>query len=87
MRKPSSKIKEDIARLQEQLKAAESREAERIGRLALKAGLGDIEVDDAKLVQAFEELAKRFRSGANETRKSPPAQNPAGASSGANSEA
>ena len=45
MRKPSSKIKEDIARLQEQLKVAETREAERIGRLALKAGLGDIEID------------------------------------------
>ena len=87
MRKPSSKIKEDIARLQEQLKVAESREAERIGRLALKAGLGEIEIDDAKLVQAFEDLAKRFRGGGAENRKPPPAQNPAGASSGANNEA
>ena len=87
MRKPSSKIKEDIARLQEQLKVAETREAERIGRLALKAGLEEIEIDDAKLVEAFEELAKRFRGGGSETRKSPPAQNPAGTSSGANSEA
>ena len=87
MKKSSSKIKEDIAKLQEQLKAAETREAERIGRLALKAGLGEIEIDDAKLVEAFEELAKRFRGGSGETRKSPPAQNPAGASSGANSEA
>jgi hypothetical protein len=64
MRKPSSKIKEDIARLQEQLKVAETREAERIGRLALKAGLGEIEIDDAKLVEAFEELAKRFVAAA-----------------------
>ena len=87
MKKSSSKIKEDIARLQEQLKVAETREAERIGRLALKAGLGEIEIDDAKLVQAFEDLAKRFRGGSSETRKSHPAQNPAGASSGANSEA
>ena len=87
MRKPSSKIKEDIARLQEQLKVAETREAERIGRLALKAGLGEIEIDDAKLVEAFEDLAKRFRGGGSETRKSHPAQNPAGASSGAHSEA
>lgn len=87
MRKPSSKIKEDIARLQEQLKIAETREAERIGRLALKAGLGDIEIDDATLVEAFEELAKRFRGGSSETRKSPVTQNPAGASSRANNEA
>ena len=87
MKKSSSKIKEDIARLQEQLKVAETREAERIGRLALKAGLGEIAIDDAKLVQAFEDLAKRFRGGGGETRKSPLTQNPAGASSGANSEA
>ena len=87
MRKPSSKIKEDIARLQEQLKAAEAREAERIGRLALKAGLGEIEIDDAKLVQAFEDLAKRFRGGSSDTRKPHPAQNPAGASSGEKNEA
>ena len=87
MRKPSSKIKEDIARLQEQLKVAETREAERIGRLAFKAGLGELEIDDAKLVEAFADLAKRFRGGGSETRKSPPTQNPAGASSGANNEA
>ena len=87
MKKPASQIRADIARLQEQLKAAETREAERIGRLALKAGLGEIEIDDAKLVGAFEELAKRFRERAGETRKSPPAQNPAGAASGPNSEA
>lgn len=40
MKKPSSKIREEIARLQDQLKQAETREAERIGRIALKAGLG-----------------------------------------------
>lgn len=87
MRKPSSKIKEDIAKLQEQLKVAETREAERIGRLALKAGLGEIEIDDAKLVEAFEGLAKRFRGGSSDARKSTLTQNPAGASSGANNEA
>ncbi|NTF91584.1 TraC family protein [Agrobacterium rhizogenes] len=63
MKKPSSKIRDEIARLQEQLKIAETKEAERIGRVALKAGLGDIEVDEADLQAAFEELAKRFRGG------------------------
>ena len=43
MKKPSSKIREEITRLQEQLRQAETREAERIGRIALKAGLGEIE--------------------------------------------
>jgi hypothetical protein len=63
MKKPSSKIREEIAKLQEQLKHAETREAERIGRIALKAGLGDIEVDEVELQTRFEELAKRFRGG------------------------
>ncbi|WP_026622783.1 hypothetical protein M728_005368 (plasmid) [Ensifer sp. WSM1721] len=61
MKKPSSKIREEIARLQEQLKQTETREAERIGRIALKSGLGDIEIEEADLQVAFEEIAGRFR--------------------------
>lgn len=63
MKKPSSRIREEIARLQDQLKLAETREAERIGRIALKAGLGEIEIEEAELQAAFEEIAKRFRGG------------------------
>lgn len=63
MKKPSSRIREEIAKLQDQLKQAETREAERIGRIALKAGLGDIEIDEAELQAAFEDVAKRFRGG------------------------
>ncbi len=67
MKKPSSKIRDEIARLQEQLKIAETREAERIGRIALKAGLGEIEIDEAELQAAFEQLTKRFRGGQGAT--------------------
>lgn len=63
MKKPSSKIREEIAKLQDALKAAETREAERIGRIALKAGLGDIELDETDLQAAFEDVAKRFHGG------------------------
>ncbi|RWX81457.1 TraC family protein [Neorhizobium lilium] len=63
MKKPSSKIREEIAKLQDQLRAAETREAERIGRIALRAGIGEIEVDEAELQAAFEEIAGRFRGG------------------------
>ncbi|MEP3302451.1 MAG: conjugal transfer protein TraC [Roseibium sp.] len=87
MKKPPSRIKEEIAKLQEQLKAAETREAERIGRIALKAGIGEVEIDESKLLTAFEDLAKRFRERGSEIRKVPPAQNPSGAASRANSEA
>ncbi len=65
MKKTSSRIREEIAKLQDVLKAAETREAERIGRIALKAGLGDIEIEEGLLLRAFDDLAQRFRrSGA-----------------------
>lgn len=87
MKKPSSKIKEEIGRLQEQLKQAETREAERIGRLALKAGLGDIEVEDGQLVTAFGEVAAKFRKGSARSGRQPSAPVPAGAPSGSGGEA
>jgi len=62
MKKPSSKIREEIVRLQEQLRQAETREAERIGRIALRAGLGEIEIDEGELLAAFVEVADRFRN-------------------------
>ncbi|MBX4876629.1 MULTISPECIES: conjugal transfer protein TraC [Rhizobium] len=67
MKKPSAKLRDEIAKLQEQLKLAETREAERIGRIALKAGLGEIEIDEAELQAAFEQLTKRFRGGQGTT--------------------
>ena len=63
MKKSASKIREGIAKLQDQLKQAETRDAERIGRIALKAGLGEIEIEEADLHAAFEDLARRFRQG------------------------
>ncbi len=62
MKKTSSKIREEISKLQDVLKAAETREAERIGRVALKAGLGEIEIEDSALLAAFEDLTHRFRT-------------------------
>lgn len=61
MKKPASRIRQEIARLQEQLRQAETRDAERIGRIALKAGLGEFEIDDAAFLAAFEEIGTRFR--------------------------
>ena len=98
MKKSSFKIRAEIAQLQEQLKAAETREAERIGRIALKAGLGEIEVDETQLQAAFEGLAKRFRGGEVRTTggkrgagvgesSAPSAQNAAGAAAGGTAEA
>jgi hypothetical protein len=90
MKKPSARIRDEIAKLQEQLKQAETREAERIGRIALKAGLGDIAVEDAALVAAFEEMAVRFRKGSGRAGKPISSASPAvasGAAAGSDHEA
>lgn len=87
MKKPSSKIREEIGRLQEQLKQAETREAERIGRLALKAGLGDIEIEDGELVTAFQEVVARFRKDIGRSKRQAGASVAAGASQGSGGEA
>ncbi|MDQ0995982.1 hypothetical protein QFZ34_001159 [Phyllobacterium ifriqiyense] len=73
MKKPSAKIRQEIALLQDQLRQAETREAERIGRLALKAGIGDIAIDETELLRAFEELAARFRPDRNGSAEAKPA--------------
>lgn len=86
MKKPSSKIREEIAKLQEQLRTAETREAERIGRLALKAGLGDFEIEDGDLIAAFEEVGGKFRKGSG-ARRSSSATGGSGAPQGSSGEA
>lgn len=86
MKKPSSKIREEIVKLQEQLRQAETREAERIGRIALKVGLGDIEIDEAELQTAFEEVVSRFRRGLGQKSKAAPATVSTGATSGGRGE-
>ncbi|UUP20051.1 TraC family protein [Nitratireductor thuwali] len=87
MKKPSSKIREEITRLQEQLRQAEAREAERIGRLALKAGLGDIEIEERALVAALEEVAAQFRKGSGRAARPASAQVAPGAAQGPSGEA
>lgn len=71
MKKPSSKIREEIARLQEQLRQSETREAERIGRIALKVGIGEIDIDETELQAAFEDVAARFRGSVSTGNKKP----------------
>ena len=72
MRKSSSKIRDEIERLHDQLKAAETKEAERIGRIAVKAGLGDLDIDEAKLSGLFAEIAGRFQAGSEKRRQAAP---------------
>jgi hypothetical protein len=58
--KSSTSIKAEIAKLREQLESAEGKEAERLGTLAMKAGLHEVEASDADLISAMKEIAGRF---------------------------
>lgn len=72
MRKSSSKIREEIERLHDQLRAAETKEAERIGRIAVKAGLGDVDIDETKLAAFFAEIAGRFQMASEKRQQAAP---------------
>jgi hypothetical protein len=90
MKKPTAKIREDIARLREELRQTETRDAERIGRIALKAGIGDLEIEPNDLLVAFEELTARFRPETKSThgrRSARSSANGAGEAAGQASEA
>ena len=65
-RKPKSpaEIKAAMEALKDELKQAEAREAERLGHLAVKAGLHEVDASDADLVKALKEVAARFQSKA-----------------------
>ncbi|QOF75227.1 conjugal transfer protein (plasmid) [Aminobacter sp. SR38] len=56
-----SKIQDEIARLQQQLDAERAKEADRLGNLAVKAGLADLDVSDRDLLKALKEVADRFQ--------------------------
>jgi hypothetical protein len=87
MKKPAAKLREDITRLQEELKQAETREAERIGRIALKARLGDFDIEPSALQSAFEEIASRFRKDGKAAATSSKATVESGKASGQSIEA
>lgn len=62
----ASKV-EQLRQLKEEIQELESRAAERLGRLAVRAGLADVELDDQALLRELETLAARFRQHAQES--------------------
>ncbi|NGM37270.1 MULTISPECIES: TraC family protein [Methylobacterium] len=55
-------IVNEIAALQAKLKAHDKAECERIGQLAIKAGIGSIDISDEALTQEFQTIVTRFRA-------------------------
>jgi hypothetical protein len=55
------KALEALAEAQKKLKEIEDKERLRFANLASKAGLLDVEYDDAEMIKALESVATRFR--------------------------
>ncbi|MCP1694729.1 hypothetical protein J2T26_004630 [Citrobacter farmeri] len=51
----------ELNRIKAELAELESKAAERIGKIALAAGLGDLDIDDASLRKEFEAISSKFR--------------------------
>ncbi len=51
--------------IKKELAALELKAGERLGRLALKAGLADLDLDDDRLLEEFRAIAGRFRPPPN----------------------
>lgn len=47
--------------LRKELAQLENKAAERIGRIAVRAGLADLDLDDEQLAQEFAAIAAKFR--------------------------
>jgi DNA-binding protein H-NS len=58
-----------IEKLKQQLAELQDAAADRIGRIAIKAGLADLAIDDDALLKELETIANKFR---------PPEQKPPG---------
>ncbi|ELP4839931.1 hypothetical protein VM247_004547 [Salmonella enterica] len=67
----------ELNRIKAELAELETKAAERIGKIALSAGLADMELDDATLRKEFEAIASRFRG--NQGKQAVPASSASGA--------
>ena len=76
-RRNRAEILADIEDLKKQLAESEEREERRIGKLANKAGLLDLEISDEDLAKAFADLAARFRKDGHGTSAGQPPARPA----------
>ena len=60
----------ELNRIKSELADLENKAAEKIGKIAIAVGLGDLEIDDAQLRKEFEAIASKFRK--NEDKQAAP---------------
>jgi len=53
----------ELNRIKSELADLENKAAEKIGKIAIASGLGDLDIDDAELRKEFEAIASKFRKG------------------------
>lgn len=65
----------DLERIKAEIAEIERRAAERIGKLAIASGLGDLDISDAELKEEFEAIASKFsfKSETQQTTQNPTA--------------
>ena len=64
---------EELERIKSALTRLESQAAERIGKLAIRAGLADLDIDEEQLSKEFAAVAAKFQSKAGKKDKPSPA--------------
>ena len=64
-------IDAQIQELQRKRKELQAKQAERLGRIAMAAGLGEFDLTDDEVRSAFVELAARFRAKAGQGEPAP----------------
>lgn len=69
LRRKRQQAEEKMAQLQQQLAALRVEEEQRLGQLATRAGLLEFELSDEVLLEAFSELARRFRGETDGTKR------------------
>jgi hypothetical protein len=52
-----------LGTLREEIAKIQNKAANRIGRLAVRAGLADLDIEDADFIREFQAIAARFRGG------------------------
>lgn len=67
----------ELNRIKAELAELESKAAERIGKIAIAAGLCDLDIDDAEMRKEFEAIASKFRK--DEAKQTTPASAAPGA--------
>lgn len=78
-RESRASLEQELKDVQRRIAEAEQREADRLGKLAIQAGLARLELDEKTVIEEFKKIAARFQEKPSEATHEPAKQgrNPA----------